>query len=268
MIKEDNRPIKAKRIFEYSKQKNKYDEYYTQRNEIEEIFEKIIGYEFLKDKIIYCPCDSEESEFVKYLNEKKDEIKYKEFIYTADDFNTHVDLIEYADLVITNPPFSKVRREYFPLMLKHAKYYFFFHSIGSMYIYKDYNVKIYQRAKHYKFSTPYTETYKVTALDINHIYVANFDCNILTNHTPLTKTYNEIYNGKEPIYATMESGQRYLQVDKLVDIPIDYTEPIFVPITILWEYYKRDYNIIPFNDKLTYSDGRNRYARILVQKKT
>ena len=167
----DNRPIKAKRIFEYTKQKNKYDEYYTQRNEVEDIFEKVIEYDFLKDKIIYCPCDGDESEFVKYLKEKKDVIKYKQLIYTSDDFNTHVDLIEYADLVITNPPFSKIRKEYFPLMLKHAKYFFFFHSIGSMYIYKDLNVKLYMQNKHYKFSTSYTETYKVTELDINHIYV-------------------------------------------------------------------------------------------------
>lgn len=261
----DNRPIKAKRIFEYSRTKQKYDEYYTQRNEVEDIFEKVIGYDFLKDKIIYCPCDGEESEFVKYLKEKKDTIKYKQLIYTSDDFNTHIDLIETADLVITNPPFSKVRQEYFPLMLKHAKYFFFFHSTGPMYIYKDFNVKLYKQNKHYKFNTPYTENYKVTELNINHIYVTNFDCNILWNHTPISKKYDEIFKDKEPVYAKIDSGDSYLCVDKLLDIPVDYDKPIFVPITILFDYYKQYFDIINYKGKIEYSDGRSRYTRFLVK---
>lgn len=243
------------------------DEFYTTREEVEEIFEQVIGYEFLKDKIIYCPCDSEESEFVKYLKEKKDEIKYKDFWHTSDDFNTHTDLIQKADLVITNPPFSKIRREYFSLMLKYAKYYFFFFGSAGINFFDKYDVNIYP-AKCSMFNTLfYHKAIKDYKAHIPHIYVTNFDCNTLCHPSPLTKTYNEIYKDKEPIYGILEDGRRYLTVDRLVNIPIDYTEPIFVPITILYNYYKRNYNIIPYSSKLQYNDGRNRYVRILVQKK-
>lgn len=260
----DNRPIKAKRIFEYSRTKQKYDEYYTQRNEVEDIFEKMIGYDFLKNKIIYCPCDGEESEFVKYLKEKKDTIKYKQLIYTSDDFNTHIDLIETADLVITNPPFSKVIREYFPLMLKHAKYFFFFHSVVSMWKYKNNDVKLH-RAKHYKFIMPCkVRKSNKQEIDINHIYVTNFDCNNLYQHQEIKYTYDEIFKDKQPVYGKTDKGN-YLNVDKLLDIPVDYDKPIFVPITILFEYYKQYFDIINYKGKIEYSDGRSRYTRFLVK---
>lgn len=82
------------------------DEYYTPIEMVEAIF-KNIRPEYIKDKIIYCPCDSDESKFVIYLKENKDRLRYKELIYTSDDFNLHRDLFLRSDLVVTNPPFSK-----------------------------------------------------------------------------------------------------------------------------------------------------------------
>ena len=94
------------------------DEYYTLYEEVKEIFERYIPIEELKDKIIYCPCDSDESNFVIYLKEHKDDIQYKELIYTSDDFNTHLDLFEKCDIIITNPPFSKIVKEFISILKK------------------------------------------------------------------------------------------------------------------------------------------------------
>lgn len=52
---------------------------------------------------VYCPCDTEDSEIVKYLqNETKAIVKY-----TSDDYYKHEDLYNWCDIIITNPPFTK-----------------------------------------------------------------------------------------------------------------------------------------------------------------
>lgn len=81
------------------------DEYYTPKYTVECILD-VLNPKYIKDKIIYCPCDAEWSNFVIVLKEQKDKLGYKELIYTSDDFRTHGDLFDKADLIITNPPFS------------------------------------------------------------------------------------------------------------------------------------------------------------------
>lgn len=82
------------------------DELYTTKQHVELILDKYLkNYDF-ENKIIYCPCDCEWSNFVKVLKERRETLKYKELIYTSDDFRTHQDIFKKADLVITNPPFS------------------------------------------------------------------------------------------------------------------------------------------------------------------
>ena len=255
-----------KRQIEYSHSKNRNDEYYTKIEEVEEIFEKVIGYDFLKDKIIYCPCDGEQSEFVKYLKEKKDEINYKDFWYTSDDFNTHIDLIQKADLVITNPPFSKVIREYYPLMKKYAKNYFFFHSTTSMYKYNDNDVFIY-RANRFNFNTQFFSQFTcMKEAYVNHIYVSNFKCNQPCKHKFPIRTYDELYKDKEPVHAEISDGTRILSIDKNADIPIDYDKPMLVPITILYDYFKQHFDVTELQGKIIkFSDEKSRYIRFLVK---
>lgn len=263
------------RMQEYSHQKIKGDEYYTSREEVEYIFEKVIPKGFLKDKIIYCPCDSEESEFVKYLKENKDRYEYKEFIYTSDDFNTHIDLFEYADLVITNPPFSKIKRQLLPILENHTKYWFIFHTLPLIYNYPNYHC--YRAPQSFKFTTGYVTSKGDHEAFVQHIYVSNFECNDLvkTKNIP-DKTYDEIYRDKEPIYGIFDDI-RYLCIDRLCDIPVDYELPMFVPLSILLDCNRKGYEIITTNiwnyhkekDKklFYYSDNKGRFHRILVKKK-
>lgn len=82
----------------------KNDEYYTLMKDViqhVEVFKK----EWYKDKIIYCPFSSEESNFVKYFKEHGDELGIKELMFTSDDYKNHEDLWMKADLIIDNPPF-------------------------------------------------------------------------------------------------------------------------------------------------------------------
>ena len=75
------------------------DEFYTRKEDVEAALSKVD----LSDKKVYCPCDSEESEFVKYFQQPG---KCKELRYNSDDFRNHPDDWEWADVIVTNPPFS------------------------------------------------------------------------------------------------------------------------------------------------------------------
>ena len=261
-----------KRLANYANSKYKNDEYYTPKETVEFIFEKLIGYEFIKDKIIYCPCDGEQSEFVKYLKEKKDDLNYKDFWYTSDDFNTHIDLIKNADIVITNPPFSKIRNEYFPLMKKYAKNYLFFHSPINLYMYITEDVFLY-RSDHNIYVVPFDDIRKPIpgakdSVYVGTIFVSSFKCNQLHKHHFPKKTYTELYKDKEPVWFQINDNEKILNIDKIVDIPIDYNEPMLVPITILYDYFKQYFDIKEYNTKKSldmFSDGKHRYIRVLAK---
>lgn len=79
----------------------KDDEYYTRYEEIEKELSRF-NLEGLK---IYCPCDTEDSNFVKYLKTINCELKY-----TSDNYYEHEDIYKWADIVITNPPFKKTNK--------------------------------------------------------------------------------------------------------------------------------------------------------------
>lgn len=74
------------------------DEFYTRKEDVEAALPEWD----LSNKIVYCCADSKESEFVKYFKQPG---KCKELIYTSDDFRTHEDLFQRADVIVTNPLF-------------------------------------------------------------------------------------------------------------------------------------------------------------------
>lgn len=116
------------------------DEYYTKYEEVKFIFEELLLKEDLKDKIIYCPADGEESNFVIYLKQHKDDIQYKELIHTSDDMMMHEDLFQKADYIITNPPFSMLRNDILPLLKRNNCNFFLFGSlINNKYYLKTYS---------------------------------------------------------------------------------------------------------------------------------
>lgn len=80
------------------------DEYYTRKEDVEAALSKVD----LSDRKVYCPCDSEESEFVKYFQQpgENSKPKCKELRYNSDDFRKHDEDWEWADVIVTNPPFS------------------------------------------------------------------------------------------------------------------------------------------------------------------
>jgi len=81
-----------------SKEKN--DECYTYRYAVEPLLEFLEPY---KDKVIWCPFDTEESEFVKVFSERGYKVVYSH-IDNGQDFYRYEP--KHFDLIISNPPFS------------------------------------------------------------------------------------------------------------------------------------------------------------------
>ena len=111
----------------------KNDEFYTRYEDIEK---ELIHYkDQFKGKIVYCNCDTPESQFVKFFNDVKDEWGIEDIWHTSLDEGISYDspqaieLLDKCDIVVTNCPFSKARTEYFPLMFNHNKKFLF---IGSL----------------------------------------------------------------------------------------------------------------------------------------
>ena len=85
------------------------NEFYTLYSSVEYVFNNVDGLkEYVKGKILYLPCDTEDSNIYKYLINNKEELQIKEILHTSDDYYKHHDLYRKADIVITNPPFTKI----------------------------------------------------------------------------------------------------------------------------------------------------------------
>jgi len=232
--------------------KNKDDEFYTQYIDIEK---ELIHYkDYLKDKIIYCNCDSKNSNFVKYFIDNKDNIQYKELIYTSNDYRDNIDLLKKCDVVITNPPFSLLR-EFVKMLIENNKDFIIVSTLLSLgYVtffdfYKSYKIKTgYNNITKFDNTTKTTPCIWITTLPV-------------TKDKPIfTKQYNP------SIYPKFDNYDA-INVDRLIDIPNDYKYLMGVPITFLLTYDKNsDYNIIyPKSD--IQINKKEKFKRLIIIKK-
>lgn len=122
-----------------NKKREGSDECYTLQKDVDLFMPDFM--DKIKDKIVYSPCDSEKSAFVKWF--KAHPAACKEFIYTSDDFHNHADLFEKADVIVTNPPFSLwidlwknyIKDKDFILILQINKTHIFVEKSKDVYIY-------------------------------------------------------------------------------------------------------------------------------------
>ena len=244
----------------------RYDEYYTRYEHVKNIFERYIPIEELKDKIIYCPCDSDESNFVIYLKEHKDDIQYKDLIYTSDDYNTHLDLFEKCDIIITNPPFSKIVKEFIPILNKVNKKFFI---LGSQVTLFSYALRLKIDVKFVKVT--YNDYFDfIMPEDSNlpncplYIYISNMNINNYYKEPKFDK------EEKNMVHVIRKSdGKKFKHYSRISNIPLDEYDEIYVPITVLLEHNRKYFDIIEIGDKTIYifEDGKCRYSRVLVKRK-
>ena len=248
------------------------DEFYTKLSDIENELKHYKDH--FKGKVIFCNCDDpEESNFWKYFQLNFEFLGLKKLISTHfddekpsyklelvgdidgdgrvtkgdiiktplkqnGDFRSPecVDILQEADIVVTNPPFSIIR-EYIAQLVEYNKKFIF---IGPQNIitYKE----VFPLIKDNKLWLGYTHpkefiTPGSTQKFGNISWFTNLETKKRTEDLLLFRTYNE---KDYPKYDNYDA----INVDKVKDIPMDYYGVMGVPITFLDSYNPNQFEII------------------------
>lgn len=189
-----------------------------------------------------------------------------------------VELLKQSDIVCTNPPFS-LFREYIAQLFEYEKkfiivgnqnaitYKEFFKLIKENQIWLGYGFS--GGAAH--FINKYYEDYATAG---NHkegmirvswvTWFTNLEIQKRHEDLILYKTYNE---NEYPKYDNYDA----INVDKIKDIPVDYTGAMGVPITFLDKYNPEQFEIVKFrkgdDDKDLCINGKCPYFRIIIRNK-
>ena len=223
------------------------DECYTR---IEDVY-KVLSLYDLSDKIVYCPCDSEESAFVKYFKETDN---CKELIYTSDDMFTHEDLFRKADVIVTNPPFSLATKMFDKLIIPNNKDFIMIeqNTFLKVFLIRKLSVSVYGVITHFFCNN---ELKKINCKWYTSI--RNDKCLSLLKHKYTHNGNYELnyYKGKEYKYF------------KYPEVPLDYKGEALLAITFDSHYLTEYPNleiIEVCNSPVTDKDGRITFVRILV----
>mgnify|MGYP004573884797 CR=1 FL=1 len=249
--------------------RNKNDEYYTRLEDIEAELQHYPD-EF-RGKIVYCNCDDpEKSNFWRYFKENFSRFGLKKLIstyYQKDSLVCRTDydgetvsraplrgdgdfrcpecvsILDEADIVVTNPPFSLLR-EYIPLMVEHKKKFL----IVVPWTCPTYS-KIFPYIRDGFCQTGFTRCRKFTIADgsiaqVNAQWLSSMteENSTLTIHRknfrlPLTEHYNP---EKYKKYDNFDA----IEVKYLKNIPRDYPGLMGVPATYLQDPAPEQFELI------------------------
>ena len=171
-----------------------------------------------------------------------------------------IKLLEQADIVITNPPFS-LFREYVAQLIKYNKKFLIIGNMNAI-TYKEIFPLIKENKLWFGYgfncSMIFKTQYKNT-LETNRKYVISKGYNPDDNYikTPAVCWYtnletskrNEVlqtgkqYHGYEDMYPKYDNYEA-INVDKVTDIPMDYEGVMGVPITFLDKYNPEQFEIV------------------------
>lgn len=259
--------------------KNKKDEWYTQFKDIEA--EVYLYKEQLRDKVIYCPCDWDESlerivcyengatneevvskikstkcNFIKFLTSQARDFGIKKIIASGYNPATGQGIrfqdADYSDVdvVITNPPFSQFR-EFIPIMFKHNLKFLVIGPLNAI-TYKECftHIKNNEMWLGYAKSIGDFKRPDGSLQPSAALWYTNLDVSYRHDWMILTEEYSPEKYPKYDNFNAIEVGMQKL-------IPEDYDGLMGVPIRFLQKYNPKQFEIV---------DGLNRYAVLDTQK--
>lgn len=283
--------------------KRRMNEFYTQLIDIKKELKHYKNH--FVNKTVFCNCnDSEESNFWKYFSLNFDKLKLKKLITTGfinskmddshkekssyrlemyrDENGLHtnkkalkqngdfrspecVELLKEADIVITNPPFS-LFREYVAQLMEYNKQFLIIGNKNAI-TYKEIfpllkNNDIwlgYENVKEFKQPDGTIKKFG------NIGWFTNLDISKKHEDIILYRTYNTT---DYPKYDNYDA----INVNKVSEIPMDYSGIMGVPITFMDKYNPEQFRVIGLDKQFTSDGGRgklngkSKYARILIKK--
>lgn len=278
-----------------SARRNKNDEFYTR---IEDIQKELLHYkQHLKDKVIYCPCDDPNwSNFYLYFRDNFEDLGLRKLISThylegkasykrefdgvketdmilngSGNFRSHecINILEEADIVVTNPPFS-LFREFVSLLVSKNKLLLVVGNVNAI-TYKEI-FKLIKEDKLWLGVSPRSMTFILPDGDSKQVNACWFT-NLTHFKRNLPIDLYEKYDSKK--YSKYDNYDA-IEVSKVTNMPQDYYEPMGVPITFLDKYCPEQFEILgamtttkvdTFNFGYPYLKGNKVYARIIIKRK-
>ena len=255
--------------------KNKNDEFYTR---IEDIEEELQNYkQHFQDRVILCNCNDINGGFHKYFKDNFNLFGLKKLIVTSYNPNgnamwiectdrdsvTHtfmgdgdfrsaevIELLEKADVVVTNPPFS-LFREFVVQLMNYKKQFII---VGHQYavICKDVfpyikDNKVWLSCGFKGGATHFYSVYEDNAVSGNHkegmirvtgvVWYTTFDISKRHKEIKLRCKYDESVYPKYDNYNAIE-------VSRVANIPKDYDGIMGVPVTFIGKYNPEQFEII------------------------
>lgn len=269
-------------------QKNRNNEYYTLYEDIEK---ECNHYRYwFKDKIIYCNCDSTESNFYKYFKDNFKEFGLKELWITSlngeyiryngnysiteingDMFSEDcIDLLKRCDIVVTNCPFSEFR-QFFDVLMEYDKDFIIVGHVMSI-TYNNVLQKIIDNSVMRGYNTFYWFNTPNGLKHIPCLWLTTFPV-INNKWLELTETFSIEKYPKFDNYLAFN-------VDRTKDIPKDKTilfngniiKPIWgVPITFIDKYNPNQFEIVGVrkgnDNKDLQINGKQKFTRLLITPK-
>ena len=218
-----------------------------------------------QDMNLFSTNESEKAVYLEYTGDKNgdntpsiDEIAVKELQGDGDFRSAEcIELLKQADIVVTNPPFS-LFREYIGQLIEYNQKFLIIGNYNAV-TYKEVfpfikenkvwlGASLDGRNIWFRIPDEYEKYHKIEdgikyAFVASTIWYTNLDHNKRHEDIILYKTYygNESYYPKYDNYDA-------INVDKVKDIPIDYTGIIGVPITFLNKYNPEQFEILGTSD--------------------
>lgn len=218
--------------------KAKDDEFYTLYEDVQDFLEYYGNNDYFKDKVIHLPCDSERSNFYKYLKDNYNLFDIKEIIATAynssggqiatykdgkEEIKEVKESMSYleedsqnislkSDIIISNPPFSSFG-EYVPFLINNNKDFIFLTSltkisnvsfseisaqVGSKYYYYGINLK---------FLRPDGSKTGVPVMWVTNIKNNDKVIRKLSDNKPFDLVVNMITPDGDPVYSFSQVRQ-------------------------------------------------------------
>lgn len=201
-----------------------------------------------------------------------------------------IELLQQADIVVTNPPFS-LFREYVEQLMKYEKKFVIIGSLSAI-TYKDI-FKLIQDNKLWLgygftggnayFATPYPREFAKGVYNEETGLVKFRNVSWYTN-LDIAKRHEELilYKKYDPKEYSKFDNYDAINVDKIKDIPMDYDGVMGVPITFMDKYNPEQFEIIGLiagnikgmagiksssGKDGPYINGKLKYGRILVRNK-
>ena len=270
----------------------KNDEFYTLYEDIEK---EVSHYrDEFKNKTVYCNCDNPyKSNFCKFFLDNFRKLELKRFICTGynkggrgyildttnpDDYiigelkgdgdfasDECKKLIEEADIICTNPPFSLLRK-YVSTIYEFDKKFLFIGNHNTL-SNKGFITLLMDNRLHRGYNRVWD--FKKTNGEVARVNTSFWFTNFHKKYTPIELT--EKYTPEK--YPRYDNYEDAINVDKVCDIPVDYDGIMGVPLSFMHKHDPSQFDIVG-NDSLVVNkgtrnfviNGRGIYRRLLIKK--